>query len=149
MRDERGAMLIEIVISIVVIAIAASAVLGLLSSTNAHSGDAMITAQAVSIGEAYLEEISLKPFADPDGTDGEAGRVNFDDVDDYDGLVDSGARDQFDNAIPPLSGYAITVDVSQSGALAGVPAADALRIDVRVTFAPLVDLSLTGYRTRL
>jgi MSHA pilin protein MshD len=148
-REQRGATLIELVISIVVVSIAVSAVLGLLSATAGHSADAMITAQAVSIGEAYLEEISLKSFADPDGTDGEGARASFDDVDDYDGLLDSGARDQFGNAIAPLAGYTVSVDVSQSAALGGVPAADALRIDVRVTFAPIVDLTLSGYRTRL
>ena len=95
---ESGATLIELVISIVVISIAVSAVLGLLSSSAAHSADSMVLSQAVSIAEAYLEEVSLKPFADPDSVDGEANRVDFDDVDDYDGLVDVGARDQFGNA---------------------------------------------------
>ena len=52
----------------------------------------MVMSQAVAIAEAYLEEISLKSFADPDGVDGEAARVAFDDVNDYDGLVDDGAR---------------------------------------------------------
>ena len=94
-RGERGATLIELVISIVVIAIAASAVLGVLSSTVGRSADAMVMSQAVAIAEAYLEEITLKSFADPDGVDGEAARPDFDDVDDYHGLVDNGARDQF------------------------------------------------------
>ena len=64
---ETGATMIELVISIVVIAIAVGAVLGLLSSSTAHSADAMVLSQAVSLSQAYIEEISLKPFADPDG----------------------------------------------------------------------------------
>ena len=146
---ERGATLIELVISIVVIAIAASAVLGLLSRSVGRSADAMVMSQGVAIAEAYLEEIALKSFADPDGVDGEALRPNFDDVDDYHGLVDNGARDQFGNALAPLAQYTVTVTVTASAALAGVPAADARRIDVRVTHPNNVAVALSGYETRL
>jgi MSHA pilin protein MshD len=146
---ERGVTLIELVVSIVIVAIAASAVLGLLSTTTQHSADAMVISQAVSIAEAYLEEISLKSFADPDGVDGEAGRIDFDDVDDYDGLVDVGAVDQFGNPLAALAAYTVFVTVTPSAALPAVPGADAARVDVRVSFASLVNLSLSGYKTRL
>lgn len=148
-RRERGATLIELVISIVVVAIAASAVLGLLSRSVGRSADAMVIAQAVAIAEAYVEEISLKAFADPDGADGEALRTEFDDVDDYDGLVDNGARDQFGTALAPLAAYTVTVSVTSSSALTGVPGADAERIDVRVTHPANVTVALSGYKTRL
>lgn len=146
---ERGATLIELVISIVVIAIAASAVLGVLSSTVGRSADAMVLSQAVAIAEAYLEEISLKPFDDPDGVDGETLRPAFDDVDDYDGLVDDGARDQFGTALAPLAQYAVAVTVTSTAALAGVPGTDAERIDVVVTYPGNGTVALTGYKTRL
>ena len=146
---ERGVTLIELVISIVVIAIAVGAVLGVLSRSVGRSADAMVMSQAVAIAEAYLEEIMLKPFADPDGVDGEANRVDFDDVDDYNGLVDVGARDQFGAAIATLSQYTVAVTVAASTALTGVPGADALRVDVRVTYSPNVTVTLSGYRTRL
>jgi MSHA pilin protein MshD len=146
---EHGATLIELIVSIVVISIAASAVLGLLSGSVGRSADAMVMAQAVSIAEAYLEEITLKPCADPDGADGEAARTDFDDVDDYDGLVDNGARDQFGVAPAALAQYTVSVTVAPSIALAGVPGADAERIDVRVTYAPNVSVALSGYKTRL
>lgn len=148
-RGQRGATLIELVISIVVIAIAASAVLGVLSGTVGRSADAMVLAQGVAIAEAYLEEISLKSFADPDGTDGETLRPDFDDVDDYDGLDDAGARDQFGTPLAALAQYRVTVAVTPSAALAGVPAAEARRIDVRVTHPGNVAVALTGYKARL
>ena len=148
-RGERGATLIELVISIVVIAIAASAVLGVLSASVGRSADAMVLSQAVALAEAYLEEISRKPFLDPDGVDGEAARPAFDDVDDYHGLVDNGARDQFGSALAPLSQYTVTVTVTPSTALAGVPQVDAERIDVRVTYPGNGAVALTGYKTRL
>ncbi len=148
-RREQGVTLIELVVSIVIIAVAVGAVLGVLSGNAARSADAMVLSQAVSIAQSYLEEISLKSFSDPDGADGETSRAAFDDVDDYDGLVDVGARDQFGNAVASLSGYTVAVTVVPSSALSGVPAADALRIDVRVTFPPAVNFLLTGYKTRL
>jgi MSHA pilin protein MshD len=148
-RGERGTTLIELIVSIVIVAIAASAVLGVLSSSAGRSADAMIMAQAVSIAEAYLEEISLKAYADPDGIDGETVRTDFDDVDDYNGLLDSGARNQFGTAIAELSRYTVAVTVGTSSALTSVPSGDALRIDVQVTYTPNVTVALSGYRTRL
>lgn len=148
-HKQSGMTLVELVVAIVVIAIAVSAVLGVLADNNRHSADAMIVSQGVSIAEAYLEEISLRSFADPDGSDGEAARASFDDVDDYDGLVDAGAADQFGNPIGSLSAYTVTVAVSPSGALSGVPPADLLRIDVNVRFDPYIDFTLSGYKARL
>jgi MSHA pilin protein MshD len=148
-REQAGMTLIEVVISIVIIAIAVSAVLGLLASNVQRSADAMVVSQGISIANAYLEEISLKSFVDPDGVDGEVGRANFDDVDDYDGLADSGAVDQFGNPIPSLDDYTVSVAVNSSSALPGVASADVYRIDVRVEFAPYVDYTLSGYRTRM
>lgn len=151
MRRHRqsGVTLIELIISIVVIAIAIGGVLGVLSQSVSHSADSMVMSQAVAIGEAYLEEITLRSFADPDGVDGEANRVDFDDVDDYNGLVDVGARDQFGVAIASLSQYTVAVTVVSSTALTGVPGADAQRIDVTVTYAPNVTVALSAYKTRL
>lgn len=145
-RGERGATLIELVISIVVIGIAASAVLGVMSTTLGRSADAMVLSQAVAIAEAYLEEISLKSFDDPDGIDGEGARPAFDDVNDYNGLVDNGARDQFGAVLAPLTQYTVTVAVTPSAALTGVPAQ---RIDVQVTYPGNGAVALTGYKTLL
>ena len=148
-RLQRGVTLIELVVSIVIISVAAGAILGVLSVTTAASADPMIRHQAVAIADAYLEEILLKPFDDPDGTDGEVSRVDFDDVDDYDGLSDTGARDQFDNPIAALGDYDVAVSVTPSSGLGAAPLADTLRIDVTVTRAPDINFALSGYRLRL
>ena len=146
-ETQRGVTLIELVVAIVVVAIAVSAVLGVLTSTTAASADPLVRQQAIAIAESYLEEIALKPFADPDGIDGEVARDQFDDVDDYDGLLDTGARNQLDAPIAGLADYDVSVAVSSSGALPGIAAAEALRIDVRVLRAPDIDLTLSAYRT--
>lgn len=148
-KRQRGVTLVELLVSIVIVSIAASGVLGVLSMTTAGSADPMIRHQAAAIAESYLEEILLKPFTDPDGVDGEAARADFDDLDDYDGLADAGARDQFGNAITGLGNYNVIVAVAASAALPAVPAADTLRIDVVVTHGVDVSFSLSGYRTRL
>ena len=110
---ERGATLIELIISIVVIAIAASAVLGAaLRARVGRSADAMVLSQAVAIAEAYLEEISLKSLRRSRRRRRRGARPAFDDVDDYNGLVDNGARDQFGTALAPLAQYTVTVTVA-------------------------------------
>lgn len=146
--NQQGVTMIELLVSIVIVSIAASGVLGVLAMTTAGSADPMIRHQAAAIAESYLEEIILKSFTDPDGVDGEAARLDFDDLDDYDGLADAGARDQFGNPIAGLGNYTVTVAVAASSALTAVPAADTLRVDVTVTHGPEISFTLSGYRTR-
>ena len=147
-RQQYGVTLVELLVSIVIVSIAASGVLGVLSMTTAGSADPMIRHQAAAIAEAYLEEILLKPITDPDGVDGEALRADFDDLDDYDGLADAGARNQFGAPIAGLGAYNVAVAVSPSAALPSIPAADALRVDVVVTSGVDISFVLSSYRTR-
>jgi MSHA pilin protein MshD len=145
MRRQAGTTLIELVIAIVIISIAVSAILMVFSMNVGYSADPMIRYQAVAIAEAYLEEISLKAFADPDGVDGEANRTLYDDVDDYNGLVDVGARNQFDAALPGLGDYTVSVTVTQS-ALPSIAAIDNYLINVTVTHAANINFTLSAYR---
>jgi len=147
-RQQGGVTLVELLVSIVIVAIAASGVLGLLAMTTAGSADPMLRHQAAAIAESYLEEVLLKPFEDPDGVDGEVARADFDDLDDYDGLTDAGARDQFGMPLAGLGDYSVVVAVSPSSGLPAVPPADALRVDVVVTRGVEVSFALSGYRTR-
>jgi MSHA pilin protein MshD len=126
-----------------------------MNQTTRHSADPMIAEQAVAIAEAYLEEILLKSYYDPDtGAGGgicpaaEASRDLYDNICDYNGLNDSGAKDQDGNAITDLEKYnvAVTVDTTATlNALSG--STDVVRIDVEVTNSNFVDITMTGYRT--
>ncbi len=149
MNRQSGLSLVELLVSIVIVGIAAGTVLGVFSTTTGSSADPMIRHQAAAIAEAYLEEVLLRPFDDPDGVDGELARADFDDIDDYDGLSDAGARDQFGAPLAALSDYSVSVSVSNSTALTGVPNADTYRIDVIVTRGVIINYQLSGYRTRL
>ena len=145
---QAGVTLVELVVSIVIVAVAASAVLGVLATTTQGSADPMIRHQAVAIAEAYLEEIALKPTDDPDGVDGEVIRSDFDDVDDYHGLADVGARDQFGNPLAGLGSYDVSVSIVNSAGLPAAPAADVYRIDVNAVRSPAVSFTVSGYRLR-
>jgi len=140
-RRIRGVTLVELVIAIVVIAIAVTAVLGLLSAITLRSAGAMSATQAASIASAYLEEATSKAYQDPNGP--EAGRQNFDDVQDYN-FTDNGVRDATGNPVPGLGGYTVQVTAAPV-ALGAIP--DAIRVDVRVT-APNGSVTLlSGFRT--
>ncbi len=119
--------------------------------TTAHSADPMIQTQAVAIAESYMEEISLRPLSDPDGSDSGETRSDYDDVYDYNRLPDNVVRDQTGTAIPDLAGYAVTVSVAPASDLgpAGstVPKAATAKITVRVQYASMVDFTLERYRT--
>ena len=154
-RRQAGVTLVELVVSIVIIAIAVTGVLLVMNTTSSHGADPMIEHQAVAIADSYLEEILSKSFLDPStGTvcpPPEPSRSLYDNVCDYNGLVDNGARDQYGNPIPGLQNYTVSVTVTLDGNLgpAGqqVPSADALRVNVRVTNPAGVDITVSGYRT--
>jgi MSHA pilin protein MshD len=141
--NNRGFTLVELIISMVVVSIALGGVLMVMNYTVRHSADPMLQRQAVAIAETYMEEVLLHAYSDPDGTSGEALRRLFDDVDDYDGLTDAGARDQNGNAITGLEAYTVTVDITGSS-LNGVACK---KVTVRVSHPADIDLSLSGYRT--
>jgi MSHA pilin protein MshD len=141
----RGATLIELIIAIVVIAIAVTSVLGLLSAISMRSAAAMTSTQAASIASAYLEEALSKAFTDPDGA-AEAGRQNLDDVGDYN-FIDNGARDCQGTAIAGLGQY--QVQVSTLPLQLGVAPNDtpAVRVTVTVTDPTGATTRLEGFRT--
>jgi MSHA pilin protein MshD len=144
---QHGVTLVELVVAITIVAVAASAVLGALAAVASRSADAMVEQQAVSIAQAYLEEISQRWVVDPNGSPPNTGRSSWDTVDQYNGLVDNGATDQFGNAISGLGAYTVKVAVVSSSALAGITSANARRVDITVVHPSGINVTLTGYRT--
>lgn len=144
--------LIELVVAIVVVAICLTGAFALVDTTARRSADPMLERQATAIAEAYLEEILQQAYRDPD--DGsicptaEASRTLFDNVCDYSGLSDSGARDQQGEAVSGLEAYRIAVTIATNanlGSLSGQ--ATVLRIDVTVTDPLGRPVRLSAYRT--
>jgi MSHA pilin protein MshD len=140
-RLAHGVTLVELVVSIVVIAIAGAALSGTLAFLNGSGNTSILQAQAQSIANAYLNEITSKRFV-ADGV--EATRAQFDDIFDYNGIDTPTASDEFGN----VSGnFRVRVAVV-AGMLNGLPAADVRRIDVTVDYGNGSQVVASGYRTR-
>ena len=68
-RDHQsGLSLVEVIIFIVLVAVAIAGVIGVVNTVVAHSSDPMVRKQALSIAESLLEEVQLMPmtYCDPD-----------------------------------------------------------------------------------
>jgi MSHA pilin protein MshD len=160
-RRRAGVSLFEMVIAIVVIGVALAGVLSVYVATTRRSADPMVQQQAQFVAEAYLEEILLKRFYDPDtgavctGTTVGESRGTYDNVCDFSGHADAVPRDQFGNdqfGNPPsqLTGYSVSVAVDTNptlGTLNNVGAVRVVRVDVTVTGPNGVSITLSGYRT--
>ena len=145
MQRNRGFTLLEIITTVVVIAVAATALMSVFSSTVATSADPVLEHQAIAIAEAYMDEIAAKDFTPGPGSVRLApAPADIDDILDYNSLPDTLVRDQNGVAIAALSDYSITVTVATSN-LNGI--ADALRIDISVSHASIDPVLLSGYRT--
>lgn len=138
----QGFSLIELVMTIVVLAIALTVIFLALDTGIAHSADPMVETQAVAIGQAYIEEILGKSYTDLP-CPGTCTRADYNDIDDYNGLVNDGAENQFGEPVPGLGAYDVTVTVSDT-TLSGVPAK---LVTVTVTHSPEVDVTLSAYAT--
>ena len=153
-RRARGFTLIEVIIAIVIVGISLAAVMSVFIITSQHSADPMARQQAQMIAEAYLDEILLKRFYDPDSNSvcpgPEGSRSAFDNVCDYNGLSQA-PTDQTGAAISALSAYnvAVTVD-SGSVDLNGVNNSGVTRVllvTVTVTGPNNTSVTLASYRT--
>ena len=125
----KGATLVELIITIVIISIALVSLALTVSFSASHSADSMIQVKLVELAQAYTEEILTKrfdenspsggiPACNPGGTvcgalgsDGET-RSTFDDVDDYDGIDETPPQDSLGFSRPNYVGYRVQIAVS-------------------------------------
>ncbi len=154
LASEAGVTLVELVVTIVVLSVALGGVLLAINQSVRGSADPMLQQQGVAVAEAYLEEILLRDY-DEDAVPGtsqsegawgpEAGetRGDYDDVNDYHGLSDNGARGQDGAAIAGLGAYQVQITVTPL-TLGAVPLA---RVAVTVRHSGAGDYTLVGYRS--
>ena len=149
---QRGITLIELVISIAILAIALVGVTQLLSGGLGRSADTMLESRMVALAQAYLDEILGKRFDENTRDSGvppcrnsagstrlcsavlgpESGetRATYDDVDDFDGLdegvgaLDSSLRDALGNARAGFDNFRVSVSVRYIAVGAGESEAD-------------------------
>jgi MSHA pilin protein MshD len=70
--EQRGTSLIELIMFIVIVAVALAGILLVMNTVTRSSADPMIHKQALAIAESLLEEIELMPFTLCDPDDGSA-----------------------------------------------------------------------------
>lgn len=176
-RRVRGLTLIELLLFVVVVGIALSAMLKVFVTATLSSADPMIRRQQLAIAESVLREVTLMPFTWCDPTDAnvetatsatvsptgcatlvegsgpEAGQTRygptnfFNNVNDYAGFSMNGIRDVTNAAVAGLGGYSASVTVT-AAALDSVVSGEALKITVSVTAPDNSTISLQGWRTR-
>ena len=142
--------LVELVVAIVIVGIAAAALFGAMATIGGRSADPMLRQQGLAIAEAYLEEILARNFLDPTShtqcPPPPAARTAFDNTCDYAGLDDAGARGSDGALIAGLQDYRVRVVVTPQ-AFNGLTAAAALQVAVTVETPDGQRLSLAGWRT--
>ena len=124
-----GFTLVEAVLTMVILSIAALAMSQALGFAFVHSSDGLWQARTVALAEAYLEEATARRFDEATPAGGvppcslatsacgaigpEAGesRPTFDDVDDYDGLDEAPPQDAQGNPRTAFSNYRVTMAV--------------------------------------
>ncbi|MDF1766944.1 MAG: type II secretion system protein [Gammaproteobacteria bacterium] len=144
---QRGFTIIELVISIAVLAIALTGITLMLSGGLSRSADTMQEVRAVALGQAYLDEIlgkrfdentrdsgvppcrnsllSPRPCSSTLGPESGESRATYDDVDDYHGLdeglgaADTTLRDPLGNARIGFDNFRVSVSVRYSRPEAG------------------------------
>lgn len=142
-RNQSGVTLVELIVSMLIISIALAGILSVMNFTTGRSADPMLQHQAIAIAEAYMEEILLQGYENPDGGYTGSNRDKFDDVTDYNNLRDEGATDLNGISIDGLGNYTIDVAVD----LVKIEGIDAQKITVKVAHTAIGSIDLVGYRT--
>ncbi len=153
-----GMTIIEMVMVIVVLAIAIPPLLNMFSEVGINSVQAEFQNTASLIGQSYMEEIISKkfdetlvndplasaPWSDPLGSDGGESRSSYDDVDDFDGYTEDPVANYtgFSTSVTvyyvdPDSSDLDTVQPDSSSSL------DYKRIDVTVTHSQVGSMSFS------
>jgi MSHA pilin protein MshD len=141
-RRSLGFTLPELIVLIVVLAIAIAGVMVVFTNTVAGSSNPIVAKQALAIAEAMLDEIQLSSYAPVAGTG--VNRQDFNDVLDYNGYATAGGMVAIDgSAIAGLNSYNVAVQVATPG-LNGV--AEARLIAVTVTGPDNFTLRIEGYK---
>ncbi len=143
-RKQNGMTLVELVITIVIIGIAAAALFSAMASITARSADPMLRQQSLYIAEAYLEEILQQSYSPITPSDCDE-RSCFQDVRAYDGLTTDKPYDVRGVKVDGLDGYSVRVKAEEvENGLNGI---DALQVTVTITDPSGQELQLVGWRT--
>lgn len=159
MIAQRGATLVELVITIVIISVAIAGVVGAFSLIASRSADPLDQTRVVELAQLYMDEILAKKYDDSTpqgGTPKYSGsctigpepgenRGNFDDVDDYHDLTDSPPRSA-ESVLNGYSGFSVSVTVACAGADVGLPGSEAKRVELNIQAPGDQSFIMSAYR---
>jgi MSHA pilin protein MshD len=160
-KSQRGLSLIEILVFIVIVSVGLTGMLSTFQATLMRSADPLIQKQMLAIAESMMEEVQGHDFAPGEDsyvpsskacTAFRSERELYDDLDDYDGVMDCPVYSLADSSAPVsgLEQYRLSVAVVADSGLNGLSSASAKKIIVTVWQTGLqADQSLTleGWRT--
>lgn len=158
--NARGATLVELVITIVIISVAIAGVVGAFSLLAGRSADPLNQTRAVALAQLYTDEILSRRYDDSTPPGGaprvsgcsisaeESDRSDYDDVDDYAAINDEVPRKADGSALDSAAygSFRVTVDVTCAGAELSLPADDAKRVDISVVDPSGNVFAFTFYR---
>jgi len=127
-RSQRGMTLVELVITIVIIGIAAAALFSAMASITARSADPLLRQQSVMIAESYLSAALALPYDQLSSA----------------AQLAAAPRNLAGEPVTELAGYSVALTVDGAAKLNGV---DATRIEVTVIDPQNQSLQLSGWRT--
>lgn len=90
-----GFTLIEVLLASAILSFVTLGIVQAVSAGQSRTLDALKRSRAQALAEVLLEEVLSQPYADPEGATGfgpdagEAGRTDFDNVDDYHGYLEA------------------------------------------------------------
>ena len=157
---ERGATLVELVITIVIISVAVAGVVGAFALLSGRSADPLNQTRAVALAQLYADEILSRRYDEDTPPGGvprhvgctinteESGRASYDDVDDYNAISGAPPRNASGAALDSSAygGFTVSVSVQCAGNEVGLPAADAKRIDITIRDPGNATYAFTFYK---
>lgn len=148
-RHQDGVTLVELIVAMVIVAVAIGGMLAAFNRASASSADPVVAKQMAAVAEALMEEIQLKPYANGHTVNTvNTARADFDEVGDYDNYKPSGGIvDISGNAIDGLEKYSVEVHVTETTLKDISNSKDAVVIKVAVSHGADT-FTLTGWRTR-
>lgn len=152
-RPSFGYTLIELIITITLTSIVMVIFYTVFGKNQVRSVSTVMQVKAAELGQAYLEEVSLKRFDElspvgnaipcqegsctPAGNFGDLAegetRLTFDDVDDYHDLSDSPPVDATNSVRNGYTNFTVSVQVEYAGVEFGLPSQSLKKITVTVT----------------
>lgn len=159
MGSQRGATLVELVMTIVIISVAIAGVVGAFALISGRSADPLNQTRAVELAQLYMDEIISKKYDDATpqggtpkysgscniGPEGGETRDSFDDVDDYHNTSDS-PPESAEAVLNGYNGFAVDVTVTCAGGEVGLPASEAKRVDLSITAPGGQSFLFSAYR---